>query len=596
MDYEESIQKKIQEFFSAKEWQTLSNYEKTRYTNQCRNYEVLLSTEKIPQVPKIKPFAVPNESARKKKSASQDKISMKNKTSNREIVLPQQAKTSFSDLKNMDYKSIADILLSPAEVYFRKLENILMIENDSDPEVELIESAPVKRYPKRNIPRKIYTEEDISSDDDYLYCEDCNLEHKGACPTHGPMLLVCDQKVAKGLQNKALGSTPCFLSIGKSSLPKAGLGVWTEIPLPKGMVFGPYKGTIVRKREEASKSGYAWQVWKGGKAHHYIEGFDKSSSSWLRFVNCADIEERQSLTAFQYKKMIYYKTYKYVLPYTELLVWYGDQFARDLGIDTKKGVLDDVAEEVDGFECDVCQALFSEEEAMLRHRKSHPHMIADRRHKCHFCTYSSIKSTDLRRHLLTHLGERPHQCKHCEKSFTQASDMRRHMRTHTGEKPFVCDVCSQAFALRSCLNRHRNIHSDKRPYRCSECGKDFPYLSGVWNHQRTHTGQKPYRCTQCEYRCAQGSNLRKHVIRHHTRDFLHTCSYCGKGFLNPSQVKQHNEQKHFGPSSSRLSVDGTDSFSPDFTCVSRREGDNLQLERCHPAGYSMTLSTSVVVK
>jgi hypothetical protein len=43
--------------------------------------------------------------------------------------------------------------------------------------------------------------------------------------------------------------------------------------------------------------------------------------------------EEQNLEAFQYKCKIYYRTIKCVPACTELLVWYGDEYARDLGID-----------------------------------------------------------------------------------------------------------------------------------------------------------------------------------------------------------------------------------------------------------------------
>ena len=44
------------------------------------------------------------------------------------------------------------------------------------------------------------------------------------------------------------------------------------------------------------------------------------------------MEEEQNMVAYQYKGNIYYKTYKDVEPCTELMVWYGDQYANHLGI------------------------------------------------------------------------------------------------------------------------------------------------------------------------------------------------------------------------------------------------------------------------
>ena len=52
----------------------------------------------------------------------------------------------------------------------------------------------------------------------------------------------------------------------------------------------------------------------------------------MRFVNCARNENEQNMLAFQYCGEIYYRTVKDVYPGMELLLWYGDQYARDLGI------------------------------------------------------------------------------------------------------------------------------------------------------------------------------------------------------------------------------------------------------------------------
>ena len=38
------------------------------------------------------------------------------------------------------------------------------------------------------------------------------------------------------------------------------------------------------------------------------------------------------MVAFQYHGHIYYRTFKAVYPGNELLVWYGEEYANDLGI------------------------------------------------------------------------------------------------------------------------------------------------------------------------------------------------------------------------------------------------------------------------
>ena len=60
----------------------------------------------------------------------------------------------------------------------------------------------------------------------------------------------------------------------------------------------------------------------------------------MRFVNCSRYEREQNLVSFQYRGEIYYRSYKEIQPGTELLVWYGDKYANDLGIETEE--LDDL--------------------------------------------------------------------------------------------------------------------------------------------------------------------------------------------------------------------------------------------------------------
>ena len=51
-----------------------------------------------------------------------------------------------------------------------------------------------------------------------------------------------------------------------------------------------------------------------------------------RYVNCARDDEEQNLVAFQYHGQIFYRTCQVVRPGCELLVWYGDEYGQDLGI------------------------------------------------------------------------------------------------------------------------------------------------------------------------------------------------------------------------------------------------------------------------
>ena len=53
-------------------------------------------------------------------------------------------------------------------------------------------------------------------------------------------------------------TAPWPLSVAPSRIPGAGSGVWACADLPKGLVFGPYEGTVIKNPTE--ESGYAWEV------------------------------------------------------------------------------------------------------------------------------------------------------------------------------------------------------------------------------------------------------------------------------------------------------------------------------------------------
>lgn len=75
---------------------------------------------------------------------------------------------------------------------------------------------------------------------------------------------------------------------------------------------------------------------KDGKIVYYIDGKDEKCGNWMRYINCSRAEEEQNLLAFQYHSEIYYRVYKDIKPGDECLVWYGEEYAKDLGIDLEE--------------------------------------------------------------------------------------------------------------------------------------------------------------------------------------------------------------------------------------------------------------------
>ena len=86
---------------------------------------------------------------------------------------------------------------------------------------------------------------------------------------------------------------------------------------------------------------------KAGQRAYFIDGKDESTSNWLRYVNCARTESEQNMVAFQYRGCIYYRSFRNIHPGDELLVWYGEEYAKELGIDVKLPNGEDSSEDED---------------------------------------------------------------------------------------------------------------------------------------------------------------------------------------------------------------------------------------------------------
>ncbi|XP_078361042.1 histone-lysine N-methyltransferase PRDM9-like [Oculina patagonica] len=215
-----------------------------------------------------------------------------------------------------------------------------------------------------------YCEAEVPDDDHYIFCEECQDLHYGDCPVHGPLQIIED-RTQEGNSNlsSAVASLPTVLERSNSSIPGAGLGVFSTAEIPKGVRFGPYKGKKIGWQHITDKTNtsYMWEIVKDGKFSHFVDGRDENESNWMRFVNCSRCEDEQNLVAYQFRGEIYYRTYKPVNPGKELLVWYGESYAKDLGI----SLFDDQANERKGnaYTCEGCKRMYTSINFLQRHKK-----------------------------------------------------------------------------------------------------------------------------------------------------------------------------------------------------------------------------------
>ncbi|KAJ3585778.1 hypothetical protein NHX12_014496 [Muraenolepis orangiensis] len=185
----------------------------------------------------------------------------------------------------------------------------------------------------RNVLKVNYQEQEVPKDDHYFFCDECRSFFVEECEVHGPIMFIADRPVAVGEPDRAKKTLPSGFEIRESGIPEAGLGVFYcgdgEIPI--GTHFGPYEGHKTHE-DQAEESGYSWVIYKSRHKDEYIDAKSETNSNWMRYVNCARNEEEQNLIAFQYKGGILYRSCRLVTSGEELLVWYGDEYARHLEI------------------------------------------------------------------------------------------------------------------------------------------------------------------------------------------------------------------------------------------------------------------------
>ncbi|XP_060784444.1 zinc finger protein ZFP2-like isoform X1 [Neoarius graeffei] len=437
-----------------------------------------------------------------------------------------------------------------------------------------------------NPPEELSIKEEESDNKDYLYCEVCKSFFFNKCELHGPPLFIPDTPVPMGVPDRARQTLPPGLEIRKSGIPDAVLGVFNKgETVPVGAHFGPYQGELV-DIEKAMNSRYSWVICRSRQCEEYIDASREMHANWMRYVNRARNDE-QNLVAFQYQGGIVYRCCRPINPEQELLVWYEEEYAKELSpmfhdLWNKKCYMND--KHIQG--CHSEEYLTPCELGEIKHNlqisskgssspPTSPHTFSSdtsnnddqkeihhcsergksfdyqsvlqqhqciqtegKPYHCSLCGKSFTRQSHLQQHQRIHTGEKPYHCSQCGKNFTQQSDLQRHQRIHTGKKPYHCSQCGKSFTHQSHLQKHQRIHTGEKPYHCSLCGKSFTQQIDLQRHQRIHTGEKPYYCSHCGKSFTQKSHLQRHQ-RIHTVKKPHHCSQCGKGFSQQSNLQEH---------------------------------------------------------
>ncbi|XP_053719333.1 zinc finger protein 271 [Synchiropus splendidus] len=197
------------------------------------------------------------------------------------------------------------------------------------------------------------------------------------------------------------------------------------------------------------------------------------------------------------------------------------------------------------FCCSQCDRTFQHSWDLAKHERRHHHASVS--FSCQVCgrLFLNLRALTVH-HKKAHSGATrlAHICSICSQSFGSASELLEHRRSHVATKQYVCQLCGEAFDSLLARSQHRQAHHVKSLHQCPHCDKTYTRRSDVKRHLSSHTGERPYRCTQC----SKSFSLRFMLLKHlhiHTGERPFQCSHCPKRFTLASVLTRH-ERMHTG--------------------------------------------------
>jgi len=156
--------------------------------------------------------------------------------------------------------------------------------------------------------------------------------------------------------------------------------------------------------------------------------------------------------------------------------------------------------------------------------------------ECSYCDKRFGTNEMLTNHeLVQHEDPNAFQCHICKKNLTSKKNLKRHIQTHQAAKPFECPKCLKKFRAKHLLNLHqRNMHS----------GNQFIELvAPICSSMSFISDAKSFICDLCPAKCANRSQIRKHV-EIHKKEKKFKCKVCAKSFTEKKPLNEHMATRH----------------------------------------------------
>lgn len=485
----------IRPFFSKRDWNDLSQYEKKSYQSSKRNYEAMLRAGLNPR----KPFFMMSRAEKEGRS---------------------------------EKKQVAD----PPQP-----------ERRGRPRKRVVEPRAREPLQRTRASRRIHSmyhfDEEAKDDEDddegcILFCDSCNQAWMGDCPAHGPPPTIEDTEVAAGEPERSMLSAPATLTVAVEDDPMDPVAesddddgtvfgahsshVFTSEAIEKRTRFGPYQGDIPRLAESTAKPS--------------------PDSNWMRHVKVGPPEEA-NLRPFEYRGRMYFCAMKEIPACSELVVSY--VVPKEFPLSEILGVTDPRCA------CCVCGRDFASPLLRAQHERASARcqskIVQSRRDRVERArsqrayrspsppsdgSGSSTASFERRRGTLK---EQLRQ--EWRKMQAEQCDLIMYTQGKIDAQSYHCDTCRTDFKRACSLRAHmETVHT---------FGGGSPSPSKGRKALQSMENCPSYACSSCSATFTRMLDLRDHVLMtHYALGKRFPCEVCGQAFSRESALENHALTAH----------------------------------------------------